>query len=186
MSLRRTVRWSPWDGAADGLEHLDLASEDGRIVAASVIIGAADGVPFGLSYRLVLDRAWRLREAEFVTTAEDRLTLRASGDGSWRDGEGRPLPLLDGCVDIDIAATPFTNTLPIRRLDLGPGETRDIRLVYVSPPKLELSAARQRYTALDPGRLYRFENLDDFTADLPVDGDGLVLDYPGLFRRQPS
>jgi hypothetical protein len=34
------------------------------------------------------------------------------------------------------------------------------------------------------GSLYRFLNLDGgFTADLQVDPDGLVLDYPGLFRR---
>lgn len=34
---------------------------------------------------------------------------------------------------------------------------------------------------------YRFESLEhgvpSFTADLPVDREGLVLDYPGLFRR---
>ena len=45
----------------------------------------------------------------------------------------------------------------------------------------------QRYTRLetgDGGGLYRFLSLDGgFTADLPVDLDGLVLDYPGLFRR---
>jgi hypothetical protein len=45
----------------------------------------------------------------------------------------------------------------------------------------------QRYTCLeksDRGGLYRFLSLDgEFTADLPVDAGGLVLDYPGLFRR---
>ena len=36
----------------------------------------------------------------------------------------------------------------------------------------------------DGGGLYRFLSLDGgFTADLLVDADGLVLDYPGLFRR---
>ena len=34
------------------------------------------------------------------------------------------------------------------------------------------------------GGLYRFESLSSgFRADIPVDGDGLVLDYPGVFRR---
>ena len=45
----------------------------------------------------------------------------------------------------------------------------------------------QRYACLEKeggGGLYRFEILDGgFTADLPVDSDDLVLDYPGLFRR---
>ena len=45
---------------------------------------------------------------------------------------------------------------------------------------------QQRYTNLGGGR-YRFESLDDdFTADLTVDEAGLVVDYPGLFRRRPT
>jgi uncharacterized protein len=36
----------------------------------------------------------------------------------------------------------------------------------------------------DGGGSYRFVSLDGgFSADLPVDLDGLVMDYPGLFRR---
>jgi len=31
---------------------------------------------------------------------------------------------------------------------------------------------------------YRFVSLDGgFSAELPVDQDGLIMDYPGLFRR---
>jgi hypothetical protein len=42
----------------------------------------------------------------------------------------------------------------------------------------------QRYTCPKEGELYRYESLEsDFMADLRVDADGLVLDYPGLFRR---
>jgi hypothetical protein len=36
------------------------------------------------------------------------------------------------------------------------------------------------------GGLYRYEVrgiFQGFTADLPVDENGLVLDYPGIFRR---
>jgi hypothetical protein len=35
-----------------------------------------------------------------------------------------------------------------------------------------------------PNRLYKFGSFDGgFTADLPVDADGPMLDYPGLIRR---
>jgi uncharacterized protein len=45
-------------------------------------------------------------------------------------------------------------------------------------------AARQRYACLEDGKLYRYENADgSFTADLPLDEDGLVLDYPEMFER---
>jgi hypothetical protein len=47
---------------------------------------------------------------------------------------------------------------------------------------------RVRYARLNTGEggaiTYRFVSLDGgFRADLPVDPDGLVLDYPGRFRR---
>jgi hypothetical protein len=42
----------------------------------------------------------------------------------------------------------------------------------------------QIYRCLEAGRVYRYEAADrSFTADLTVDGDGLVTDYPGLFTR---
>jgi hypothetical protein len=34
-------------------------------------------------------------------------------------------------------------------------------------------------------RLWRFDGLDiDFTADITVDNEGFVVDYPGLFQRE--
>jgi hypothetical protein len=63
-------------------------------------------------------------------------------------------------------------------------------MVYIAVPQMLIEVTQQRYTCLEitpTGGLYRFESLDDgvtsFTADLPVDHDQLVLDYPELFRR---
>ena len=79
---------------------------------------------------------------------------------------------------------PFTNTLPIRRLGLAQGQTADIRAVYVELPALTVSVDPQRYTCLKPGQLYRYESLDsEFARDIDVDADGLVVTYPGLFKR---
>jgi uncharacterized protein len=84
-------------------------------------------------------------------------------------------------VDVDINRSPLTNTLPIRRL--GVSAPREIDVAYVSVPELTVRPVRRRYTLL-PGDqpVYRYES-GSFSADLPVDGDGLVLDYPGLWRR---
>ena len=100
---------------------------------------------------------------------------------------GRAVTYLKGCEYVDIAETPFTNTLPIRRLDLAPGGSADISVAYFDGAELQPWPEPQRYTRLeegDGGGVYRFLSLDGgFTADLPVDSDGLVLDYPGLFRK---
>jgi len=113
--------------------------------------------------------------------------LRGDGGGSWTDASGRPLPALRGCIDLDVAATPFTNALPIRRLGLGPGQAAEIAVVYVAVPRLDVTRVAQRYTCLRKdadGGVYLYENLENgFRAELPVDRDGVVKDYPGQWRR---
>ena len=87
-------------------------------------------------------------------------------------------------MDIDIWPTPFTNSFPIRRVPLEVGERREFRMAWVFAPDLTVSPQPQAYTQL-ADRLYLFESLvgSGFSAELPVDEDGIVLDYPGLFRR---
>lgn len=178
----RTIRWSAWEGCEAGLEHCEIRSQGDRIMAAGVVIGATEDKPFGLGYRLIVDASWRVREAGLRTASGTRLNLASDGHGRWQVNGERMLKL-DDCIDIDIEASPLTNTLPIRRLDFERGHGAIIRVVYINVPDLTVEVSSQRYTALDR-RLYRFESLDTgFTADLPVDEDGLVLDYPGLFRR---
>ena len=57
-------------------------------------------------------------------------------------------------------------------------------MAWVFAPSLTVHAQPQAYTRL-ADRLYLFENLDGsgFRVELPVDEEGIVLDYPNLFRR---
>ena len=183
--MKRIVRWVPDAGV--GAEHLSVRGTAEGVVAEGVVVGARHGTPYGLRYRVICDPFWRVREAVLSLAGEDRrLHLCADGEGDWRDGDGHPIEALRGCVDIDISATPFTNTLPIRRLGLAPGEARDILVAYVAVPALAPEPVRQRYTCLEAGRLYRYEGLfRGSVGELPVDEDGFVLDYPGTFRRAP-
>jgi len=124
-----------------------------------------------------------------VTTAAGTRTLALStdGEGHWRDGDGRALPHLDGCLDIDIWPTPFTNTFPIRREPFAIGERRIFRMAWVSAPALAVRPMQQAYTRLAE-HASRYESLDSsgFSAEVSVDADGFVVDDPGLFARVPS
>ncbi|HEV2169602.1 MAG TPA: putative glycolipid-binding domain-containing protein, partial [Candidatus Binatus sp.] len=81
-------------------------------------------------------------------------------------------------------ATPFTNTLPIHRLRLRTRQSAKILAVYILAPAMTMTTDPQRYTCLVPGKRYRYESLDsNFTRDITVDRRGLVVTYPGLFRR---
>jgi len=180
--------WVPWDGR--GLEHLRLRFGEEGIEADGVVIGEEDGVTFRARYVIRCDPGWRTREMILdPLDGRDSLHLRSDGKGNWSDASGRSIPELEGCSDVDLSATPFTNTLPIRRLDLSEGESSEIVAVYMDVPNVRLHASGQRYTCLQrnaEGSLYRYEDeglFHGFAVDLPVDAAGLVLDYPGLFRR---
>lgn len=183
----RTICWTPlWNRQKEGvgIEHLMLApgSADSVVVAFDEEHG-----PFRLSYRLTWNESWQLGDAALTVAAplfRKSLRLRTDGHGHWRDGGGRRLEDLDGCVDVDIWPTPFTNSFPILREPLAVGERRQVRTAWIRAPDLEVQAQAQAYTRL-ADRLYLFESLDGsgFTAELPVDGDGVVVDYPRLFRR---
>jgi uncharacterized protein len=102
--------------------------------------------------------------------------------------EPQERPSLDGCLDLDISVTPFTNTLPVRRLELPPGASVDLLVAFLSVPELSFRPVHQRYTCLArsaTGGLYRYEGLDShFSADLLVDAQGLVVEYQGAWTRE--
>lgn len=185
--MKRDVLWTLWDGP--GLEHLHLSMSGEEIVADGAIITTLfEERPIRLRYRVRCDGQWRVREVH-VTAGSDRLAvdIRADGAGHWSTAGGDALPALAGCIDVDIMATPFTNTLPVRRLAPRTGESAELAVAYVVVPSLEVVLSPQRYTCLESrpdGGRYRYESLDTgYTNELPVDADGLVIDYPGIWRR---
>ncbi len=183
VSTDRHVIWTPW--SAPGLEHLHLTIAPDAVVADSLVIALHEGVPCRARYTVRCDGAWRVRAVEVALLDDSRppLALWHDGAGRWSTPDGAPLTALDGCLDIDIAVTPFTNTLPIRRLGLPLGASRDLTMAYVHVPELTVAPDPQRYTRL-ADRRYRYESRDsDFVAELPLDAEDLVLDYPGLFHR---
>jgi uncharacterized protein len=177
--LIRDIVWE-WVGRA-GLEHLRVAQgEDGVCAEGRVVVAAEQGVAC-LSYRVECDAAWRFRAAAIeIGGAAHAITPGAAG---WAV-DGAPRPDLACCADIDIRLTPFTNTLPIRRLAWAEGEAVRLDIAYVHLPDFSVSRVAQEYTALGGGR-FRYRSLaTGFTAELATDADGIVRDYPGVWRRR--
>jgi hypothetical protein len=184
---QRDVIWEWLD--RPGLEHLRLTTEPTGIRAESLVVTAIDGVPLRLEYQLTCDCAWRFRAAELSlghAGAERDLRIECR-DGTW-ELDGRPRADLSPAVDIDIMATPFTNTLPVRRLAPWPDEAVEMTVAWVMLPTLKVRPVRQSYRRLAPGdppsRL-EYRNLESgFTAALGLDADGLVTHYGGVWRRR--
>lgn len=134
------------------------------------------------------DLAWATREVrvEVVTAQGTATELLMARGGHWTDGDGRHRPELVGRQDVDVAATPLTNTLPIRRLGLRPGEHRDIAVAWIDIPSLRVRRVRQGYTRHPAeGGLDHYTYRDPLHGEyrLSVDGDGLVVDHERFARR---
>jgi hypothetical protein len=141
------------------------------------VIGAEDGLPVRVEYRVLADRtgmttAVHVRDLRGFATRT--MTLARDGKGSWTvDGAGARG--LKGCTDVDLGCSPSTNTLPIRRLRLAIGASQTIKAAWVRFPELTVFKASQTYTRLDEFT-YRYAS-GDFDSELTVDDEGLVASY---------
>jgi len=181
------VWWTPLE--LPGLEQLHLVENETGVVADGLVLGTEHATPFRLWYQVRADSAWNVRECLLQVSGEkdQAVHLSTDGQGHWTDAAGVACSTLDGCLDLDISHTPFTNTLPIRRLALAPGKSADLLVAYITVPDLSIRPVQQRYTCLSrtaSGEIYRYEGLEgNTTFDLLVDAQGLVVDYPGIWRR---
>jgi hypothetical protein len=201
----RSLLWRRLD--TTGAEHALV--DDGRGLVGHGTIVAAEPVPYTLSYELQTDEQWvsgRLAVRVEGVGWQRTVTLERAV-GRWRvtAGErgdldraltaaGRARLLLPGsedpdslapALDVDLGFSPLTNSLPIRRLgllDAPTGTSATITAAWVLVPALTVVAAQQSYTVSGPGRI-RYAS-GSFTAELTVDGDGYVTDYPGLASRR--
>ncbi|HEX5831010.1 MAG TPA: putative glycolipid-binding domain-containing protein [Gemmatimonadaceae bacterium] len=180
--LVRALLWRRED--EPGMEHFRLHVGDGGARLTGTVLLAHDGAPLHAEYEVECSVAWETRAVRVTQRygGAERALVRTVSDGRWwRDGAD--VPTLHGCVDVDIAVTPSTNTLPIRRLRMAVGETREITAAWVRLPELVVQPLVQRYTRVD-ARRWRYESpAHGFATELEVDELGIVVRYPPVWER---
>ena len=172
-----TARWLTWDGEHDETFTLLWENEGWT---ASGIVGREQ-----VQYVLRLSPTWHVRQfLLFRDLDEPDLWL---GDRRrrplGRDERRAPRSSSTGASTSSLDITPFTATIPIRRLPLHVGHTADITTLRIDVETLDVQPDHQRYTRLDTHRwaTTRLETGD--VTEFDVDEHGLVLDQPGRFRR---
>jgi uncharacterized protein len=195
----RSVAWSKDDPL--GAEHARVSLHPGALSATGVAIGS-DPRPYRLDFSLETGDRFVSSRLEVATGGEGwrrRIAVSRDDSGTWSvdsaaEGEldlpapGGEMEAFDGALDVDLGLSPVTNAMPVLRHELlDGGESPELLMVWVSVPDLALHTSRQRYTALDPledgMRTIRFEDDGGFVAEIVFDGDGLVVDYPGIATR---
>lgn len=198
------MRFVVWRGVEEWLaEAASIDLRDGGLAANGIQLGAHPA-PYRLDYSLDATDGFVTRQLELTAVGEGwrrQLVLRHDGSGSWSaevEEDGAPpggarsgeLPELSEALDIDIGFSPLTNSMPILRHRLHREGSRDFVMAWVSVPDLRVTASKQRYEHVrtaDGGAIVRFLEVDgDFTAELELDRDGLLVFYPALSRRVAS
>jgi hypothetical protein len=95
---------------------------------------------------------------------------------------------LTSALDCDLVLSPVTNMMPILRHGLlEGGGPLEFTMAWVAVPALTVQADGQRYRHVRSGAdhcVVRYEASDgSFAADITVDRDGVVIDYPAIARR---
>lgn len=178
------------------LESVRLLFTGGRLRASGRIVAAANAASgveaFNASFSASVERAEEAGRLLLRTTTADeerQLALSRTPDGSWLidhgDGTQRRSSF-EGAIDVDVAGAVTFNALPIRRLGLHrePAEV-ELPVLWVSLPDLAVKVVRLTYRTLSIGENGATITYVDgeFSTELTVDRDGMVIDFPGRAHR---
>ncbi|MTG98882.1 MULTISPECIES: putative glycolipid-binding domain-containing protein [Myroides] len=165
------------------IERCKIISKENSYHVKGELVGNKNNQVYGVDYQIVVDENWETRffSIETRTGHKNNFINAHKINGLWMIDE-MDRPEFNECLDIDIAITPFTNTIPINRLKLAVNATAEITVIYIDPIDGRLVPMLQQYTRLSDSR-YFYKNLGtEFESEIEVDENGIVLNYPGLFK----
>ncbi len=172
-----TARWHTWDH--QHLETLTLRWENEGWTATGEVGREA------ITYVLRLSAVWQVRQfLLFRDLDEPDLWLGADGTGRWGEMNGAHRHDLAGCSDVDLAVTPFTMSVPIRRLSLAVGHRADVTAAAIDVETLGIEPVVHRYERLAARRFRRTILDTGAVTEFDVDAYGLVHDAHDAFRRR--
>ncbi len=170
----RQVVWTSSD--PPGVECCTVRRvESGWVLEGTVVRRAGKG-PAVLTYAIETDLEWRTRNVAVEETLRGKRSLEIEVRGSRWFVEGKEDRRFRGCLDVDLQASPVTNTLPIRRASPRVGSRVELTACWVRFPSLEVAPLRQSYERLGR-RTYRYRSASGFTSEVEVDAFGLVRRY---------
>ena len=133
-----TVVWQRLDTPGHDAAELKSAVSGWRLEGIAIL--THEGRPCRLSYAIRCAPGWQTQEVAvsgFIGADPVATRITRERNGVWLL-DGAVVSGVAGCEDVDLALTPATNTLPIRRLDLDVGESAAVMAAWLRFPELDL------------------------------------------------
>ncbi|SIO15182.1 putative glycolipid-binding domain-containing protein [Vannielia litorea] len=172
-----TARWRRLD--RPGEDTCRLVEEPGGWMLCGHARYDHGGQRTALDYLVRCNAMWEAQSADVtgLIGGQEVAWRLLRGPTGWCLGDG-PAALED-CVDVDLAFTPATNLLPLRRLAFE--GTEEVAAAWFREEQDgTLERLPQRYTQKGAGR-FAYAS-PGFEAELTVHPTGFVTHYPGLWE----
>lgn len=179
--MKHTLIWRRDESDNQTLEVLQLEESVAFIKAESTICGKVHDNPVAIRYSIDIDKNWYLRKVNIKSLLDDSKSLCLYSDtlGNWKTESGQTIDELQGCYDVDISLTPFTNSFPVKRLGDGLRHRTHLSVVYIDLSQWAFNKASQFYTKKSDNT-YLYEGVfRNFSANLLFDDLGFISEYLG-------
>jgi uncharacterized protein len=188
LPLPPSAAWAHRD-ARSGFEVAYFQPHDDGHLLTGATTAVEDGQSWIVDYEIQVDVGWRTLSARVTgrsTTGARTRLLETDGEGRWRI-DGEPALHLDGCLDVDLESSAMTNALPVRRLDLAPGEHAAAPAAFVRAGSLAVERLGQHYRRrTGPGGEQAYDYAApqfDVSCVIRYDEAGLAFEYPTIAVR---
>jgi hypothetical protein len=177
------VLWKRVDGSGHDACRFVQAADGWMIEGAAIFLQS--GAPVRLFYRLFCDPMWSSVRATVSGWIGDRsidISIQRKRADRW-SVDGRVDTAVAGSQDIDLGFTPASNTIPLRRLGLAPGEDVETVALWLDPESWTVKPLPQTYRRVRSDAYDYTSPLHEYRATLEVDEFGAITEYPGLWTR---
>jgi uncharacterized protein len=175
------ILWRRLD--APGHDACRLAGRDGGWTVEGVAVFSHGQGPAKLAYELAVDGSWRARSGwieGWIGSKPVSHSFTHEGTSVWTMN-GKAVPGLDRCVDLDFGFTPATNLPQFRRLALEPGQAADAPAAWFDIDAGALACLHQRYERRGKTQYWYEAQSVGYAGLLEVFPNGFVQTYPGLW-----
>jgi hypothetical protein len=176
------ILWRRLDLPGHDACRLEQSDDGWRLDGTAVF--RHDGRPARLAYQVASDASWITRQglvSGWLGARAIDLTIARTPEGLWTLN-GAAVPGLEGCLDLDLAFTPATNLLPIRRLALAQGQAADAPAAWLDLTAGVLQALPQRYERRAETTYWYEAPSVQYSGLLEVTPTGFIRRYPGLWE----
>lgn len=182
MANEQTIIWRRLD--IPGHEYARITTKNFQNIIEGTAILTYEKQFCKLDYKIICDSDWQTLSANvsgFVGEKTVEIEISVDEEKRWTMN-GAEISGVEKCTDIDLNFSPFTNTLPIRRLNLPVGEKAKVRAAWLRFPSFALEPLEQIYERTGENKYHYESNGGKFVTDITTDDSGLVIKYPDLWQ----